>query len=174
MTKAGRLKQSSLHWMDWGIVSHGRCLTAKILKFPNPEIVCTLSDVLEKSVEEKYFLLRRQVQKLLYKGNFTQGVRVYSADGTAMTTWYPDGMGNNYGENGEIAADGTYDVYFRPDGQGGEDWFYGVMYVAAQEQPTDEPTEPTEPATDEPTEPTEPESQPGTEPETQPGTDAPW
>ena len=69
MTKARRLKQSSLHWMDWGIVSHGRCLTAKILKFPNPGIVCTLSDVLEKNVAEKYFLLCRQVQKLLYKGN---------------------------------------------------------------------------------------------------------
>ena len=83
---------------------------------------------------------------------------VYSADGTALTTWYPDGMGNNYGENGEITAAGTYDVYFRPDGQGGEDWFYNCIYVAAKEQPTEPATnEPTEPATNEPTEPaTEP------------------
>ena len=98
MTKARRLKQSSLHWMDWGMMSHGRCLTAKILKFPNPEIVCTLSDVLEKSVAEKYFLLRRQVQKLLYKGNFTQGVRVYSADGTSITlTSEAGGVGGKTG-----------------------------------------------------------------------------
>ncbi len=56
---------------------------------------------------------------------------VYSANGTATTTWYPDGMGNNYGENGEIAYNGTYDIYFRPDGQGGIDWYYNVFYVAA-------------------------------------------
>ena len=79
--------------------------------------------------------------------------------------WYPDGMGNNYGENGEITADGTYDVYFRPNGDGGDDWFYNVIYVDGMGEPssepaTDEPTEPvTEPSTDEPTEPvTEPSS----------------
>ena len=92
------MKQSSLHWMDWGMMSHGRCLTAKILKFPNPEIVCTLSDVLEKNVAEKYFLLRRQVQKLLYKGNFTQGMKVYSADGTSITlTSEAGGVGGKTG-----------------------------------------------------------------------------
>ena len=97
---------------------------------------------------------------------------VYSKDGADLTTWYPDGMGNNYGENGEIKADGTYDVYFRPDGQGGEDWFYNCIYVAGEEQPTDEPgttEEPTEPATNEPTEPatnepTEPATNEPTEP----------
>ena len=44
--------------------------------------------------------------------------------------YYPDGMGNNYGENGEINEDGNYTIYFRPDGQGGDDWFYHVIYVA--------------------------------------------
>ena len=40
--------------------------------------------------------------------------------------WYPDGQGNNY----VVAADGTYDIYFRPDGQGGQDWHQGYFYVA--------------------------------------------
>jgi hypothetical protein len=59
-------------------------------------------------------------------------------------------MGNNYGENGEITADGTYTVYFRPNADGGDDWFYGCIYVA---QPAPE---------------TEPETQPETQPETTP------
>ena len=47
--------------------------------------------------------------------------------------WYPDGMGNNYGENGEIAENGNYTIYFRPNGDGGVDWFYNVIYVEIQE-----------------------------------------
>lgn len=46
--------------------------------------------------------------------------------------WYPDGQGNNY----VVAADGTYDIYFRPDGQGGQDWHQGYFYVAEVVAPT--------------------------------------
>ncbi len=53
-------------------------------------------------------------------------------------TWYPDGMGNNYGENGEITADGEYTIYFRPNADGGDDWFYNVIYVAASAEPLPE------------------------------------
>ncbi len=70
-------------------------------------------------------------------------------------SWYPDGMGNNYGENGEITANGTYTIYFRPNLDGGDDWFYNCIYVAGEEvvDPTAEPTEePTEVVTEEPTE----------------------
>ena len=79
---------------------------------------------------------------------------VYSEDGLVAATWYPDGEGNNYGQHGEIKTVGVYDIYFRPDGQGGEDWFNGVIYAANQEepQPTDAPEttavpEPTEEGT---------------------------
>ncbi len=41
-------------------------------------------------------------------------------------TWYPDGMDNNY----VIQSNGTYDIYFRPNGDGGEDWFGNTIYVA--------------------------------------------
>ncbi len=58
---------------------------------------------------------------------------VMSPDGIQKLFWYPDGMGNNYGENGEITEAGTYTVYFRPNGDGGEDWFYNCLYVAVAE-----------------------------------------
>ena len=38
-------------------------------------------------------------------------------------TWYPDGEGNDY----EITADGTYDIYFRPNADGGDDWYEHVI-----------------------------------------------
>ena len=84
-TKAGRLKSSSVHWMNWGMMSHGRCLTAKISEFPRNEKGLCLSDFLEKNVPEKYYLSRKQVMQLLYKGNFSQGTRVYSAQGVSIT-----------------------------------------------------------------------------------------
>ena len=64
--RAGRLRPSSVHWMNWGTMSHGRCLTAQILESPNPEKECSLSDFLEKNAPEKYCLSRTQIQKLLY------------------------------------------------------------------------------------------------------------
>ena len=44
-------------------------------------------------------------------------------------TYYPDGMGNSYGENGEITADGTYNIFFRPNADGGDDWYYNYIWV---------------------------------------------
>jgi len=55
---------------------------------------------------------------------------VVKDDGQGQT-WYPDGMGNAYGENGELSGAGKYTVYFRPNVDGNPDWFYSVMYVAA-------------------------------------------
>ena len=66
MTAAGRLRPSSVRWMNWGTMSYGKCLTAQILVCPNPEKECILSDFIEKSVPEKYCLSRTQIQKLLY------------------------------------------------------------------------------------------------------------
>lgn len=60
---------------------------------------------------------------------------VYSSDDVNADSWFPDGMGNNYGENGEITADGTYVVYFRPNSDGGDDWFYNCIYVTPYVEP---------------------------------------
>ena len=42
MTQAGHLKQSSVHWMAWGIMCVGRYLTAKISEFPSQGISTSL------------------------------------------------------------------------------------------------------------------------------------
>ena len=85
MTQAGHLKQSSVHWRSWGMMCVGRYLTARILEFPNQEIGCSLSDILEENVPEKYYLSRKQAEKLLYKENPTQGERIYSSKGLSCT-----------------------------------------------------------------------------------------
>lgn len=85
MTKAGHLKQSSVHWMSWGMMCAGRYLTAKISEFPSQEIGYSLSDILEENVPEKYYLSRRQAEKLLYKEKPTQGERIYSSKGLSCT-----------------------------------------------------------------------------------------
>ena len=55
--------------------------------------------------------------------------KVVKVEGETQT-FYPDGLGNAYGENGELTKGrGEYNVYFRPNADGGEDWFYGVLYV---------------------------------------------
>jgi|GEM_PF-1758856 len=54
---------------------------------------------------------------------------VKTTDGTNIATWYPS-EGGNYGENGEITEDGTYDIYFRPEGKTG--WFGNYIYVAQE------------------------------------------
>ncbi len=40
----------------------------------------------------------------------------------SKNTWYPDG-GNNF----TVSSTGTYDVYFRPNGDGGSDWHNGYF-----------------------------------------------
>ena len=51
---------------------------------------------------------------------------VKTEDGTDITTWYPGGETPNY----TITEDGTYDIYFRPEGKTG--WFGNYIYVAQE------------------------------------------
>ena len=67
MTKDGHLRPSSKSWMTSGMMSHGRCLTARISSSPNPEIECSLQDFLEDDVQGKYLLSAKQIRKLLSK-----------------------------------------------------------------------------------------------------------
>ena len=56
-----------------------------------------------------------------------QGFKVVSTDdGKTKNVYYPDGMGNDY----VISAGGTYNIYFRPNYDGGEDWYMECIYVA--------------------------------------------
>lgn len=78
-----------------------------------------------------YFILKEENIKV-----------VHSSDGETIDAWYPDGMGNAYGENGEITENGVYNIYFRPDMQGDEGWFEGCIYVADMCISTEPVTEP--------------------------------
>ena len=69
MTAAGRLRPSSMRFQNWGTMSHGRCLTARISEFPKPEKECFLSAILEKNAPERYYLSPTQIQKLLFKSS---------------------------------------------------------------------------------------------------------
>ena len=53
--------------------------------------------------------------------------KMVHSDGLSISTWYPEGIGNNY----TITASGDYTVFFRPDGQGGDTWHYGYIYAQA-------------------------------------------
>lgn len=105
MTQAGHLKQSSVHWMTWGMMCAGRYLTAKISEFPSHEIECSLSDILEDNVPEKYYLSRKQAEKLLYKEKPTQGERIYSSKGLSCTL--TSGSGGFGGHSGLYLIEDT-------------------------------------------------------------------
>ena len=52
-----------------------------------------------------------------------------STDESTVSTWYPgDGVGNY-----KITESGNYSIFFRPDGQGGDSWYYGYFYVQLNE-----------------------------------------
>ena len=63
-TKEGRSESSSMRWMNWGILQNGSCLTAKISEYPKTGKGCSLSDILEQEVSDRYFLSDQQVESL--------------------------------------------------------------------------------------------------------------
>lgn len=52
-------------------------------------------------------------------------------NGVELSTYYPAGMRNSYGEHGEITADDTYNIFFRPNHDGGDDWFEKYIWIGA-------------------------------------------
>lgn len=61
----GTLKPFNLRWGNWGTYVHGKFLTANTSEYRNTGNACTLSDVLEMDVPEKYYLSEYTAQKLL-------------------------------------------------------------------------------------------------------------
>jgi hypothetical protein len=55
---------SKIAWGNWDISWNGRHLTAKISVFRRTANACSLSDILEDSVDEKYFLSEAAVESL--------------------------------------------------------------------------------------------------------------
>ncbi len=50
---------------------------------------------------------------------------VTSNDGTGISEYYPDGADNHY----TVAETGMYDIYFKPDYTGGDDWYHHTFYL---------------------------------------------
>lgn len=55
---------SSKRWRSWGIVSNGKCLTADIM-YPKTGSECSLLDILEDSVDDRYFLSQKTIDRLM-------------------------------------------------------------------------------------------------------------
>ena len=62
-----RFTPSSVRYLNWGIMSNGKCLTARISESPSQGSGCILSDILMEDVPEKYYLSQKQMEQLLYK-----------------------------------------------------------------------------------------------------------
>lgn len=58
--------QFSLKWGAMGTISNGLLLTASITEYPRTGSACTLSDILEPVVSEKYFLSGEQIKKIVF------------------------------------------------------------------------------------------------------------
>ena len=84
--------------------------------------------------DDAYELVESFVQEGEYLGEFEfkngDAFKVIKDNGAGSYTWYPDGMGNDY----KITQDGTYMVYFRPEGNV-EGWYEGYFHVHMQNDP---------------------------------------
>jgi site-specific DNA-cytosine methylase len=75
-TEAKPSRQSSIQWGNWGMSGNTKFLTAKTLEYHKTESGCSLSQILEKRPNQKYFLSEKAVegfvrreQKNIEKGN---------------------------------------------------------------------------------------------------------
>ena len=59
------LELSFPSWMKWGMTVNGNCLTAKILASRNTENESFLSEILEATPDQRYFLSESQVESMM-------------------------------------------------------------------------------------------------------------
>ena len=83
--KGEPLEQSSQPFLEWGIFSNGRYLTARISVSHKTGKECSLSDILEVQVDERYFLSQNQQDKLLKEYNQMLAEKVTQANKTELT-----------------------------------------------------------------------------------------
>ena len=67
-------------------------------------------------------------------------LKVRQVENGEATAWFPGGENNNYVV--DAAHAGEKDIYFRADGQGGEGWHYGYIYIAENVVPVADFTQP--------------------------------
>ena len=81
--------------------------------------------------QESYLLVRNtaaQVDEYMLKDVALHAEDAIKVTGSDRTAWFPGGADNDY----VIQADGTYDIYFRPNYDGNDDWYYNCLYVVKQ------------------------------------------
>lgn len=88
-----------------------------------------------ENINKNYLLARNteateneeyKIEVTLAEGDAFQ---VVSVANDVIAVWYPGGTDNNYVVDAEHAGQSV--VYFRPNADGGEDWFHNKIYVAA-------------------------------------------
>ena len=91
MTTETLSEPSSPRLMNWGMTSNGKCLTAKITEYPRIGNECSLSDILEEQVDQKYFLSEKMINGLMtgspqFQGRF--GVSEKTGISPTLTSRY--------------------------------------------------------------------------------------
>jgi hypothetical protein len=88
-----------------------------------------------ENINKNYLLARNteateneeyKIEVTLAEGDAFQ---VVSVANDVIAVWYPGGTENNYVVDAEHAGQSV--IYFRPNADGGEDWFHNKIYVAA-------------------------------------------
>ena len=83
---------------------------------PSDEYKMTLNEEAEGVVEYMITLdLEANAELKVVKGN--------------KDVWYPDGMDNNF----QISDAGNYTIYFRPNADGGDNWYYQYIFAIKNE-----------------------------------------
>ena len=67
LAEAGILPLFYVNWPHWGTVWNTRLSIPKTTVYPKAESVCTLSEILQEEVPEKYFLSEVQARQLLHR-----------------------------------------------------------------------------------------------------------
>ena len=84
-TTGTRSELSSIAFQNWGITVNGKCLTARISESHKTGKECSLSDILEEQVDEKYFLSEKVVKRLLsYKDSKSDGDYIIEGNRKAL------------------------------------------------------------------------------------------
>ncbi len=99
ITKAGRLRPSSVRWMNWGTMSYGKCLTAQILESPQSrKRVYIVGFHREKCAGKVLPFTDANPKTLVQRIPGKEGNRVYSVEGLSITlTSQAGGFGGKTG-----------------------------------------------------------------------------
>ena len=76
-TEEEHSKQSSRRWMNSGMMSSGKCITANVTDSHTTENESSLLQLLETNQDEKYFLSDQQLERLIERTE--EGIKVFEA-----------------------------------------------------------------------------------------------